>query len=63
MPYNLKKHFFSDKEEPDLLTEYDALGFVAEHALVAFNMEELTKLIVTTHLEELHARWPGSYPK
>ena len=45
---------------PDLLAEYDAIGFDFEHCLVNFNMVELAKLVVKVHLKELHRNY--KYP-
>jgi hypothetical protein len=39
---------------PNLLKEYDVVGFDTEHTLVKFNNHELTRLLISTHLKSLH---------
>jgi hypothetical protein len=53
IPVGLKQHYFRDKHPPNLVTDYDAVGFSVDHCLVKFNIKELTKLTVECHLEEL----------
>ena len=54
IPASLKKQFFADKEPPNLITDYDAIGFSVDHCLVKYNLKELTEELVKTHLVELH---------
>jgi hypothetical protein len=49
----LKHHYFTDRNPPDLVADYDVVGFSVDHCLAKFNVKELTKLIVECHLEEL----------
>ena len=53
---------YVDKKVPNLLTDYDVMGFVAENCLVKFNSVELFKLVMKSHLEELNKSFIG-YPK
>ena len=54
IPESLKPQFFKDKKPPGLLTDYDVLGFDADHCFVKYNIRELTRLIVSGHLKVLH---------
>lgn len=38
IPPQLKKFFFQDKSPPDILQEYDVLGFDVDHCLVKYNV-------------------------
>jgi hypothetical protein len=49
----LKHHYFTEQSPPNLVADYDAIGFAVDHCLVKFNIRELTKLVVECHLEEL----------
>jgi hypothetical protein len=53
IPSELKLHLFKDKSIPNLIKDYDILGFVAEHCLVKFNSPELFKLVIKAHFMEL----------
>ena len=55
IPYSLKSYFFADRDPPNLLDEYDAVGFSSENTLVKYNVKEMSKLLVKCHLEELHS--------
>ena len=50
-----------NKSIPDLLKDYNAVGFDFEHCLVNFNMVEMAKLVVTIHFKELARNY--KYPK
>jgi hypothetical protein len=41
IPPDIKKHYFTDKEIPDLVKEYDVIGFDADHCLVKYNVDAL----------------------
>ena len=41
IPANLKRYIFTDKSKPNLLTDYDVLGFDADHCIVKYNVREL----------------------
>jgi hypothetical protein len=43
---------------PDLL-EYDAIGFDVDHCLAKFNVEEVSKLLIKGHLDELKEKFNG----
>jgi hypothetical protein len=47
---------------PNLNEDYDVIGFDADHCLVKYDIVELTKLIVDTHLKRLTEDYEG-YPK
>ena len=53
IPLDLKPYFFSDKHVPNLITDYDAVGFNIDHCLVKYNVEEFARLTVETYLEDL----------
>ena len=41
IPSDLKRYIFTDKTMPNLLTDYDVLGFDADHCIVKYNVREL----------------------
>lgn len=41
IPAEVKKHFFQGVEPPRLLTDYDVLGFDADHCMVKYHNVEL----------------------
>ena len=47
---------------PNLLKDYDVIGFDADHCLVKYDIVELTRLIVDTHLKKLVKEFEG-YPE
>ena len=53
IPSSLKPYFFLGKKQPDLLREYDVIGFDVNHCLVKYNEQKLIKQIVKGHLSEL----------
>jgi hypothetical protein len=48
--------------KPDLIGDYQAIGFSTDSCLVKYNIPELTKLVISTFLDELHERNPSEYP-
>jgi hypothetical protein len=48
------------KEAPNLLDDYDAIGFEADHCLVKYNALEVTNLVVEGTLAEMREAF--SYP-
>lgn len=62
IPPEIKNYFFSDVTKPDLLRDYDVLGFDADHCLVKYNVRETVKLLVRSELQELvdHASYPDA---
>ena len=38
---------------PNLIADYDAIGFDTEHTLVKFNNDEMARLMISTVLEDL----------
>ena len=44
---------FADKSPPDLVREYDVLGFDADHCIVKYNIPALTTLLVKITAEDL----------
>ncbi len=48
---------------PDILHDYDAIGFESEHCLVKYNIRNLTRLVTDVYLEQLHKDEPHNYPK
>ena len=45
MPAALKGSLFTEKTVPDLLAEYDVLGFDADHCIVKYHLPNLTRLL------------------
>jgi hypothetical protein len=60
LPEEIKENYYKSRELPNLLDDFDAIGFSVEHTLVKFNVLELTKLFVIEHLKALV---PLGYPK
>ena len=46
---------------PDLLLDYDVIGFDADHSLVKYDVVEFAKLVTRSFLEDMHAIY--GYPK
>lgn len=61
IPPSIKPHFFKDRQPPGLISDYDVIGFDADHCFVKYNITELTRLIVSGHLKILHKDL--GYPK
>ena len=53
IPTDLKPYFYSNKCKPDLVNDYDAIGFDTDHCLVKYNVKALVDLVVKGHIEEL----------
>lgn len=51
---SLKPYFFTEKSQPDLLKDYDVIGFDVEHCLVKFKVDTLCRHIVKGLNEELN---------
>jgi hypothetical protein len=45
------KHIFT-KDKPNLI-DYDAIGFDADHCMVKYNVQEVTKLLIKIQLKDL----------
>lgn len=59
IPPAVKEHFFKGVQPPNLLEDYDAIGFDADHCLVKYNNVELVKFLVKIELEEFaELGWP-----
>ena len=45
---------------PNLSEDYDAIGFDADHTIVKYNHEAITRALVECDLQDLHqnAGWP-----
>jgi hypothetical protein len=41
IPIKLKANFWTELHQPDLLKEYDVIGFEASHALVKWNIDAI----------------------
>jgi hypothetical protein len=46
----------SKLKAPDLMQDYDVLGFNVEHCMAPFNQEELTKVLCESYLTYLHSQ-------
>ena len=60
IPQPIKQAFFADKTMPDLYSDYDVIGFDADHCIVKYNIEPLTKLMSRVMSEDLVAN--AGYP-
>ena len=60
IPDLLKERILFGKEMPSL-HGYSAIGFMADHCLVKYNMDEWIRLVVQIYLDELHEK--HKYPK
>lgn len=60
IPPEIKRHFFTDVPQPNLLKDYDAVGFDADHCIVKYNVRDLVKFLIKIELEEFHEvlGWP-----
>lgn len=59
----LKPRFYSDKQPPDLLKEYDVIGFAVDHCMVKFNVKEMHRLAVKAILTDLWENNHKDYPE
>ena len=58
---SLKPYFFKGKNAPNLLSDYDVIGFDADHTLIKYNVEPLTRTLIQAYLKHLHESF--GYPK
>ena len=56
IPSSLKKFFFAGRQAPDLLKQYDVIGFTVENCLVKYNIVDLTATIVRDLLDKFHKK-------
>ena len=61
IPQDLKKLYFPNKIMPNLIRDYDAVGFSIDSCFVKYNEPEMTKLVVKTLLTSFHE--DCKYPK
>lgn len=54
IPEILKPHFFEDKTVPDLVKDYDVIGFDTDNTLVKYNIKNLARLLIESYLTELN---------
>ena len=54
VPVEVKPWFYAERHPPNIIKDYDAIGFDMDHCLAKFNIDELTKHVVHLYLEELH---------
>jgi len=50
----VKQYFFTGVDPPNLLSDYDVLGFDADHCIVKYNVRELMELVVKAHALDMH---------
>jgi len=50
IPSELKKHFFKDVVAPNLITDYDVLGFDIDNCMVKYKVRELTVMLIRIEL-------------
>ncbi len=41
VPNDIKQYFFTNKSMPNLIKDYDVLGFDADHCIVKYNVKNL----------------------
>lgn len=60
IPTTVKKLFFKTKQAPNLLTDYDVVGFDADHCLVKYNVHSLQRMVNEVTVKDLHedSGWP-----
>jgi hypothetical protein len=46
IPLALKDHYFFNRSPPDLVREYDVIGFDADNCMVKYNVLEMNYLMV-----------------
>ena len=61
IPPSIKQHFYTSITPPNLTTDYDAIGFDADHCFVKYKVTNLLKLLVTVKLKDMHEN--SDYPK
>ncbi len=61
IPGQIKAKYFGGKKKPDLLDDYDVVGFDADHSLLNFKEEEVIKLLVKCYLDDLFKEF--GYPE
>jgi hypothetical protein len=52
IPAEVKKHFFQGVSPPDLLKDYDVIGFDADHCIVKYHNRELVSFLIRIELQE-----------
>ena len=52
IPPAIKAHFFQDKQPPNLISDYDVIGFDADHCVVKYNVKELVSYLIRSELED-----------
>jgi hypothetical protein len=50
IPPEVKRHFFQGVEPPNLLRDYDVIGFDADHCMVKYNNVDLVKFLIRIEL-------------
>ena len=53
IPPSVKKYFYTDKTPPNFTKDFDAIGFDADHCLVKYTIQEVTKLLVKISLKDM----------
>jgi hypothetical protein len=56
----VKRHYFTDKQQPCLHRDYDVLGFDVDHCLVKYKLKPVAELIIRGMASDLHLK--ASYP-
>ena len=61
LPSKVKQEFFSDKQMPNLMRDYDVIGFDVSHTFVKYNIDFFVRHIVEGFLKDLHENF--GYPE
>ena len=62
VPEQLKSFFFSNRKPPEILQEYDCIGFDADHCVIKYKTKEMLDTLILGSLDALVNDYKG-YPK
>lgn len=52
IPPEVKQLYFKDTQMPNLLKDYDVLGFDADHCLVKYNVQPIVEMLIDLELDD-----------
>ncbi len=53
IPAEIKRHFFKNVSPPNLIEDYDVIGFDADHCMVKYKIKPLVEILVREELDDL----------
>ena len=62
VPQTIKSFFWNEKDPPNLMADYDAIGFDMENCFIKYHTYEMVRMLVKTMLQSLVEDFTG-YPK